>query len=233
MSSLNRALTIALGLLALGLGLAASVAHAGNIECWKDKNGMRECGNSVPPEYSQERIEVLDDNGNVVEVRPAAKTKAQLAEEARKAKEEAKRKAKAAEQARQDTILMDTFGSVDDIKFARDQKLQAIEGIIKITKGAVDVLREKLEGLQTRAANIERAGHEPPKSLLGQMADTKRQIADKQSFVDAKHREQDAIRREYAADIKRFRELTSGKAAAVTPPGSGTGAGPATAGPTH
>lgn len=213
--------------------LLPPAARAGNIECWTDNHGVRECGDSVPPEYSQKKIEVLNSQGAVIKVRPAAKTKAQLAAEARRAKEEAKRKAQAAKQAKQDNILLDTFGSVSEIKYARDEKLKAFTGMITVAQSAVDVLNAKLSRLQGRAADIERAGHKPPKTLLAGISDTQQKIRAKQSFIKAKRKRQDAIRRHYAAEIKRYRELTSGDGASVNSSGSSTDAGSATADPTH
>ena len=67
----------------LGFCIAAPGAMAGSIKCWTNKEGVRECGAVVPPEYSQQRVEIMNERGIVVDVKEAAKTKEQLAEEAR------------------------------------------------------------------------------------------------------------------------------------------------------
>ncbi len=213
--------------------ISAVPASAASIECWTNDQGVRECGNSVPPEYSQKQVEELDEHGVVVKVRPAAKTKAQLAEEARRKKEEEARKKREAEQARQDEILLSTFTSEDDIKMARDQKVKAIDGIIKVTQGSVQILQDKLQRLQKRAADIERAGKQAPQSLVTNMEDVKRQIKNKEAFIQGRRKEKASVRREYAADLKRFRELKSGKAGTVSPPGPDSSAASATANPKH
>jgi len=227
--SLLQLLGTACALLALG----TVAAQAGTIECWRNDEGVRECGNSVPPKYSQKRIEVLDEHGMVIEVRPAAKTKAELAKEAQRKKAEKARKKHQAEQARKDEVLLSTFTSEHDIAMARDDKLQAIDGIINVTQGTVKILQDKLEGLQKQAADIERAGRNPPKHLLDQMADVKRQIQSKQAFIDKRRKEKAAVRKEYAADMKRFRELKSRKGDGLSPSDSDTSAAPATADSTH
>ncbi|MGW8227457.1 MAG: hypothetical protein ACWGOW_01080, partial [Gammaproteobacteria bacterium] len=70
----------------LSLLLWPTATMAGSIKCWTNKDGVRECGAVVPPEYSQQRVEVMNERGIVVDVKEAAKTKEQLAEEARLAK---------------------------------------------------------------------------------------------------------------------------------------------------
>ena len=50
------------------------------IKCWVNKDKVRECGQSVPPEYSQQRIEVINDKGIVIKVIERTKTPEELAE---------------------------------------------------------------------------------------------------------------------------------------------------------
>jgi len=213
--------------------LGTAAAQAATIECWHNDQGVRECGNAVPPEYSQQRIEVLDEHGVVVDVRPAAKTKAELAQEARRKKAEQERKKREAAQARRDEILLSTFTSEHDITMARDEKLKAIDGIINVTRGTVNVLQDKLERLQKRAANIERAGRTPPKQLVDSMDSVGRQIRNKQAFIEKRREEKKDVRQKYAQDMKRFRELKSRKGDALSPSDSDTSAAPATADSKH
>ena len=48
--------------------IPATSAHA-TIKCWKNKDNVRECGQAVPQEYSQQRIEVINSKGIVIKVR--------------------------------------------------------------------------------------------------------------------------------------------------------------------
>lgn len=186
-----------------------TAAHAGSIECWKNSEGVRECGDSVPPEYSQQRIEVINDHGVVVKVREPAKTKEQLAEEARRAKEQREAELRAKEQARQDKVLLDTFGSVKDIALVRDQKITAIQGLINVTRSNIDNLEHNLHQVERRAADLQRAGRPVSQSLLDKMTDIKRQIQEKHAHIAKRRAEQEAIHKEYAAYIMRYKALTS------------------------
>jgi len=180
---------------------------AGSIKCWTNKDGVRECGATVPPEYSQQRVEIMNERGIVVEVKEAAKTKEQLAEEARLAKlkqEELRRQ----EEARlRDTILLQSFTTERDLKISYDGKIAVNRDIIDITNTGTRTLNENLNNTRTKAANYERAGEKPPESLLEEINSLKRQIMDNDEFIARKQEEIKALERQYEADLKRFREL--------------------------
>ncbi len=203
-------------LLGLALLLAAPMTTAGpRIKCWVNKDGVRECGQFVPPEYAQQRIEIINERGIVVEVIEAAKTREQLAREA------AERR-RLAEQKRRDKILLNTFTTERDIELARKSRVQAIESIIAITNSNTRSLRASLAKIQKRAADFERAGEEPPKELFEEMDSLKRQIQDNEEFVAKKQRDIIALEKRFDADLKRFRELkgigkTDAKAGAAKP----------------
>lgn len=203
-SATRRTLRTLIVLLGLGTALHAGAA---NIECWKNKDGVRECGNSVPPEYSQQRVEILNDQGVVIDVRAPAKTKEELEQEKREAQAKAEAEKRAAEQARQDQILLNTFTSDKDILLARDQKLGAVESIIEITQSSIESLRRQLNQLTERAADLERSGKQATPELLDDMADLRRQIKDKEDYIQKERTEKEQLRAEYAAQLKRFREL--------------------------
>ena len=198
--------------LGLALLLAAGPAAAGGlIKCWVNKEGIRECGQVVPPEYAQQRIEIINDRGIVVDVIEAAKSRAQLAREA------AERRRRA-EQKRRDAILLNTFTTERDIELARKSRIQAIESIIAITNSNTRSLKANLAKVQKRAADFERAGEKPPKALFEEMENLKRQIKDNEDFVAKKQRDIIALEKRFDADLKRFREL-KGRA----PDATGTG----------
>ena len=187
--------------------LIAPASMAGSIKCWTNKDGIRECGYSVPPEYSQKRIEIMNQRGVKVDVREAAKTKEQLAEEARLAelkKEELRRQ----EEARlRDTILLNTFTTERDLKISYDDKLEVIKGVIEITNTSTRSLQNNLNGVQKKAANYERAGETTPENVLKQMESLERQLKENDEFITRKEKEIQSLNNQYEADLKRFREL--------------------------
>jgi len=195
---------LSLVLIALNLVMLSS-SHAGNtsIKCWKNKQKIRECGQVVPPEYAQQRIEILNDRGIVIKVIQPARTKKQLVEDQRKAKLQAikdKRK-------QDDIILLKSFTTERDLLLSRDANLSSIKGIIDISIGNTKSLKTNLGDLQKKAGDYERSGQTVPPSLIKDIDKLQRQIKDMQSFTEKKEQERTAMIKRYDEDLKRYRML--------------------------
>lgn len=201
-------LPVRLGLAVLILALA-SPAVAGRYKCWTNDEGVRECGQSVPPEYSQQRIEVLNDQGVVIDVEEPAKTPEQLEAEKQAAEQRRQEEQKEAEQQRRDRVLLNTFTTERDLKLYYQDKTAAIQSLIDITRASNEALREKLGDLQKQAANQERRGQELSQNLLDQMELVKRQIANNKTIMAEKAQELDSLKQQYEAELARFRKLKS------------------------
>ena len=182
-------------------------AMAGSIKCWTTDEGIRECGNSVPPEYSQQRIDIMNERGIKVEVKEAAKTKEQLEEEARLAKLKQEELQRQEEAHLQDTILLNTFTTERDLKISYDDKIEAVEGLIEITTSSSRTLQQNLQAVKKKAANYERAGEAMPEKVIDEINNLQRQIKDNEDFINKKQDEVKALNLKYEADLKRFREL--------------------------
>ena len=195
--------------------VAATSVHAA-IKCWKNKDGVRECGQAVPQEYSQQRIEVINKKGIVINVIPA---KEEL-DEIRRQKELQKiEDLKKAAKRRKDLILLQTYTTEDDIMIARKQNLQAIDSIIDLTNSNTKVLKSDLTEREKNAADYERNGEKVPEDLLKEMENLKRQIKDNEDFIEKKKQAKEATNSKFDSDLKRFRDLKGIKpaSAAVKP----------------
>lgn len=181
----------------------SQTGRAAEIKCWQNKQKIRECSETVPPEYAQQRIEVLNEQGIVIRIIEPRKSQAQLAEEARQAK---KQQAKD-ERRRQDLILLKTFATENDLLASRDKKLSAIDGIISIAAGNVRVLSNSLQQLQKKAADHERAGDTVPPALIADITSVKKQIAENEKYLSEKKDKKAALKQQFAADLKRYRQL--------------------------
>ncbi len=196
---------------ATALVCAAAPASAA-IKCWTNKEGVRECGNVVPPEYAQQSVEKLNTLGIKVDEQERAKT-----EEERAAAEAAARQAEQdAEKARQraaaDRVLLDTFSSTEDMLLARDGKIGGIESQIKLTENQVEQLEANLQAIVAAAAEQEKQGRTPGEKVEQDIANVRQQIERKQAFIAAKRTEQDEVRAQFDADISRFEELKNAQA---------------------
>lgn len=202
----------------------AAAKGGGTIKCWKNDLGIRECGNTVPPEYSQRRIEVLNDRGLVVDVIEPPKSREQLEKERI---EEQKRKAQEAarkEQAHQDAILLNSYATERDLIIARDTNVRAVKGQLDIAENNLKMLQNSLADLQTQAGNYERSGKQPPKKLIDQINNTKQQIAKKQAVIEQRKQEKTAMEEHFENLLTRFRKLKGIQPTVDTTPASATAA---------
>lgn len=199
-------LNFSISLLLMSMAVPLS-AEAANIKCWNNKDGVRECGAMVPPEYAQQRVEVVNDKGQVIKVLPRALTAKEL-EAARLAElEKKKQERREIEKKRQDMILLRTFTTERDLELSRKSKVDAIKGIIEITSSNTKTLRKNLRELQKKAADYERGGERVPASLLEDMSSLKSQIKDNEGFVAKKQQAIINLEKKYDSDLNRYREL--------------------------
>lgn len=204
----KRYLSLSLVLVACGfLPLSAQAAF----KCWTNKEGVRECGNAIPPEYAQQESATVNERGITIEVQKRAKTHAEVEAERTKVEAEKKRladeKERKEKQAALDRVLLATFTSVEDIQAARDRRLTSIDGTIDITRVTIDKLNQNLAALKQRAATQERQGKPISDDLKQDITSTEKQIADKQRYIQSKERVKADINHKAEADIARFKEL--------------------------
>ncbi len=186
-----------------------SISAQARIVCWTNKDGVRECGDKVPPEYAQTDRQELSKQGLVVDEKERAKTDEELAEERRQAELQAEQDRIAQEEARRDKILLDTFSNIDDIEMARDGKLSAIQASISLAETRNQKLQAELGKLVEQAANEERAGKAIPEDMEKDIESLRRQIKTNDDFIAEKRTEQDLVREASAKDVERFKELKS------------------------
>jgi len=121
-----------LGLLA-ALALAVfpvtdAAASSGKIYRWVDENGVVHFGDAIPPQYSKERHDVVDERG----VRTAVNEE-RVTEPV---------------QSDRDRALLATYGNVAEIEDVRDRRTGYLDA-------QNDVARDRLEGLKTRRQELE------------------------------------------------------------------------------
>lgn len=189
-----------------------------DIKCWTNKDGVRECGNAVPPEYAQQENRTINKRGITTEVRDRALTQKELearqrrqetqqtgheGEDRLKAEEEQRRK----EQLRNDRVLLATFLTEEEIIRSRERQLVSIDANLELTRIGSQKLQLKLEEETSRAEKLESAGKPLPERMQEDIANLEQQLANKQRYITSKEKEREAIINKYDADIARFREL--------------------------
>jgi uncharacterized protein (DUF3084 family) len=195
--------------------LGTAPAEAARMYKWVDENGKVHYGDKVPPQYAKQERKVLNEQGVEVGTLDAAKTPEQIAEEERLAEQRREQERVAAERAAHDRMLLATFTTEDDMVMTRDGKIAAIDGVLKVTRGRIENIEKDLTKLTREAADLERTGKPIPDSLHQEIGAARGQIERYSHYIADKRREQEAIREQFEADIRRFREL---KSAQIEPP---------------
>jgi hypothetical protein len=197
--------------LLLALTVALPGSAFGAIKCWTNKEGVRECGNVVPPEYAQQETRTVNERGVTIEIKERAKTAEELeAERATKEAEErriAEEKKRQEEQAGYDNMLLSTFTTEQELIASRDRATGAIDATIEITGATINALNRKQDDFKKRAAALERAGSPLPAELKEDMASLEKQIQEKKDYIEYKKREKEQLLQKFDMDLKRYREL--------------------------
>ncbi len=186
-------------------------AQAKLIKCWQNNVGVRACGSSVPPEYSQSRIEYINERGLVVKVVEAAKTPAELAADRERIRILKEQEDRRKEQARLDSILLNTYTTERDLILARENNLKAAQGQIDIAGGNLKLLLSNFDELQKQAANFERAGNKPPKQLIEKLDNARELVRIKKIHIESKETGKKDMLERFDRDLARFKQLKSGR----------------------
>ncbi len=184
-------------------------ASQARIKCWTNSDGVRECGDKVPPEYAQKGHKELSGGGTIVEEYQRAQTPEEIAEARRLTALIKQEEKDAAEAARKDMILLDTFAATEDIEMVRDSKLDALESSIKLTNKRNEKIQADYDALLEKAATQERAGKTPSDDMLNDIDSLGRQFKNNKAFIAEKRKKQEDVKKATDKDIARFNELKS------------------------
>lgn len=213
-------------LLALAIGSTAGAAGAAgnnsapskvgpNLYKWTDDAGKVHYGDHVPAEFAKQERKILNDQGVEMKTVEAARTPEQIIEDERLAAQRKEQEKIAADKASHDRMLLATFSTEDDMIMTRDGKIAAIEGQLRVTRDRIDKLELSLTELTREAAQLERSGKPVPATLQEEIVASRGQSQRYAEYIKNKHQEQETLRIQYEADIKRFRELQASQAAMI------------------
>lgn len=190
--------------------LLPTSASAG-IKCWTNDDGVRECGNSVPPEYAQKSHRELSDTGITVGTTDRAKTKNELKAEreeaARLAAIQAEEDRKIRERKAKDRVLLSTFTTEDDLKLAHEGAVAAIDIRIDHTEKILEQLAGSLEQLHAQAAQLERSGKKITPELEQRIAKVERKLQESHAFIEKRRLQKAELAAQFEEDLSRYREL--------------------------
>lgn len=199
------------------LAAAFTVASAGNalaqqdkgpkLYKWVDSQGVTHYGSSVPPQYANQQLQVLNSQGVTVKTVEAAKTPEQLAAEKQKQVVTAKETKAQQEQHATDQMLLDTYTSVDDIEQDRKTRVKATDAQIKVTNSAIAGLESSLKGYKKRQATLTREHKPIPASLQKDLTSTQQQLTADRGLLNQQTQQKQAMEERFNGYVKRFQEL--------------------------
>jgi hypothetical protein len=190
-----------LGCWILSLVLAgASAAVQADLYRYVDHRGVTVLDSRVPPEFVANGYEVLDTQGRVKRVVPAALSREEH-EAARQAKAEQERQLAA------DQTLLRLYSSLEDLDRAHRRHVAQIETLIGTSQGNLTALARQRENLELRAAAQQRAGREVDESLLTEMAQIEAEDNRLRQLVERKTREIDEVNERFALQRERLAAL--------------------------
>jgi hypothetical protein len=205
------AFILVLGLCLPVMGIQA--ASGPTIKKCKDATGQWHYGDSAAQECAKSKITVMSDEGTTKKVIAAPPTAEELKEREAHQETEAAEQQRATEQARKDSLLLSTYGGEDDIKYIRDRKIAQIETSIKASEETLKNLRAALTRMEAQAADESKGDKATDQSTVKNIEQTKKQIARHEGVIAEKRAEQEALRKQYADEMERYREIKKGQAA--------------------
>ena len=175
---------------------------------WTDENGVVHYGDTVPPEYRDQKKRVLNEQGVTVGVIEGKKTAAELAEEerirAQEAEEEKRRRA--------DRALLATYLSVEELEMHRDRRLELLRAQQKVGELYLRNLRRRMVSLQSEAERYKpyttaEDAEMIPAELAADLSDTMERINRQEEQLGYQRREAEQLEQKFETDISRFRAL--------------------------
>ena len=196
-----------------GLFLGLSQASAQSLYRWVDENGQVHYGDHVPPAYSQQDHEVLNDHGVPIRSIDGAASDEELAERDRIAAEQESARLAEIRQANRDRVLLDTYLSVDEIIRLRDQRLDLLQAQISVTETYLANLNDRLLELRQNAKRFKPYSPDPdapdiPDNLALDMTQTADSITLYEDTLVRTLEQAQTLSDAFARDIERFEELS-------------------------
>src|SRR5574337_1649468 len=190
-------------------GVLAQQQNGPKLYKWVDKNGVTHYGSSVPPEYANQQLDVLNSEGLTVKTIQAPQTKEQ---KAKQQQDQAAAAAEAKQQAAQkatDQMLLDTYTSVADIEQDRSTHLKALDAQMDVTNAAISGLQGNLKAYQQRQQELGRQHRPVPAELTKDLASTQQQLQADQQLLAQQQQQKQSVQAQFDAYIKRFQQLTA------------------------
>ena len=175
------------------------------MKCWENSEGIKECGDKIPPEYIQKGYQELSKGGIVLEEKERIKTKEELEKAKKEAAIIAREKEKERVKKARHKMLLETFSNIEEIEMARDQKIEAVESTIKITQKRIIKLQYSLDDELNENPVTKQIDGEDKKFNNAELLNE--YISDNKKYIKNKIAEKEQIKKMYMEYISEFKKL--------------------------
>ncbi|MCB1647404.1 MAG: hypothetical protein KDI36_18220, partial [Pseudomonadales bacterium] len=176
---------------------------------YENEDGITVLDSHVPARYVKNGYTILSHDGRVLEVVPRALTAEEIRERDRQLALKQEQERQDREQKLADQNLLRIYSTPEDVIRARDTKLASLEGFITTSRGKLAQLQSQKRSYEAQLADIERAGGVINKERLERMRVIENRIRLAEREIRLKQAEMEEMRKSFAADLKRVRELYS------------------------
>ena len=175
---------------------------------WVDEDGNVYYGDSVPVEFRDQRKDVLDDTGVMIDSIEGKKTEEELEQE----RLENERTEAKAMQLRKDRALLATYLSVDEIVMHRDRRVELFQAQSRVTELYLRNLERRLQKLRDEASRYQPYSQDTnapmiDESLAEDLRKTKDTINRHKRNLKKYETDEKQIIERFDGDIARFKAL--------------------------
>lgn len=201
---------------ALAAVLAAGIAGAQDkpkgpkLYRWVDKEGKVHYDDALPPEaVNQARKEFSAKTGNVAGQVERALSAEERAAQAAAALEAEKQAALAEDHKRQETVMMATYTTENDLRRAYGERITLLKTTLDSTDVSIRNVRENLATMLAQASDVELSGQKVGEERAAAIRSLHDEFLKQQAFQVNRRLELDALNAEFARMLVRYRELKS------------------------
>ena len=201
-------LTLAVAALLAG---AATDANAQKLYRWTDKDRKVHYSDHVPPEAVENARDELNTRGLKVGEVDRALTPEELEEQRKQRAAEALAAKQKAEQEQSDTVLLSSYGSVDQLDKAYAERISLIDESIQSARIGISSQEKSLTELVEHAASLERQNKPIPPNIRSSMDLAKTQVGQQREFLQKRLDEKASLLAEFEHTKQRYAALLQAK----------------------
>lgn len=193
------------------------------IELYKyvNEDGVTVLDSRIPNRYVRSGYTILSADGRILEVVERALTQEEIDERDLLAAFELQRRQEREAKEAADANLMRLYSIPEDVIRARDSKLGAINGFIKSTRTNLQRTVAQKRHFEAIAADTERAGGTISRENIARIENAAERIKQTEQEISNKLLEIEQVKKAYARDLIRVKELYRESQSDTSPPGDG------------